>query len=213
MRLIVFGAPGSGKGTQAKFLLEKYGIPQIATGDILRTAIHKKTQIGIEAKRFIDAGELVPDFTIMGIIKDRLSCDDCNKGFILDGFPRTLSQALALEDLMKDMGIAINKVISLDVPDNLIIERITGRRICSSCSASFHVAFNIPRLENVCDYCQNELITREDDNIQTIKSRLNTYHKQTTPLIDFYAKKNILFQLNGNRDIVAIRQSILEELA
>ena len=160
MNLMLFGAPGAGKGTQAKFLIEKYNIPQISTGDILRAAIVDKTDMGMEAKKFMDAGQLVPDSTIIGIIKDRLAESDCKDGFILDGFPRTLAQAEALNELMKNMGISLDKVISLNVPDELIVGRITGRRVCSKCGASFHVEFNPSKKENECDYCGSELIRR-----------------------------------------------------
>ncbi len=201
MNLMVFGAPGAGKGTQAKFLIEKYDIPQISTGDILRAAIADKTDMGMEAKNFMDAGKLVPDSTIIGIIKDRLAQDDCKKGFILDGFPRTLGQAEALSDLMSKMNISLDKVISLNVPDELIVGRITGRRVCSSCGASFHVDFNPSKKEDVCDYCDGELIIRKDDNAETVKSRLGAYHDQTAPLIDFYTKIGVMVELDGTKDV------------
>ncbi len=201
MNLMVFGAPGAGKGTQAKFLIEKYDIPQISTGDILRAAIADKTDMGMEAKNFMDAGKLVPDSTIIGIIKDRLAQDDCKKGFILDGFPRTLGQAEALSDLMSKMNISLDKVISLNVPDELIVGRITGRRVCSSCGASFHVDFNPSKKEDVCDYCDGELIIRKDDNAETVKSRLGAYHDQTAPLIDFYTKMGVMVELDGTKDV------------
>lgn len=201
MNLMVFGAPGAGKGTQAKFLIEKYDIPQISTGDILRAAIADKTDMGMEAKKFMDAGQLVPDSTIIGIIKDRLAEDDCKKGFILDGFPRTLPQAEALNDLMKDMNISLDKVISLNVPDELIVGRITGRRVCPDCGASFHVDFNPSKEEGKCDYCGGELIIRKDDNAETVKSRLGAYHEQTAPLIAFYTDMGVMVELDGTKDV------------
>lgn len=201
MNLMVFGAPGAGKGTQAKYLIEKYDIPQISTGDILRAAIADKTDMGMEAKNFMDDGKLVPDSTIIGIIKDRLAQDDCKKGFILDGFPRTLAQAEALSELMDNMKISLDKVISLNVPDELIVGRITGRRVCSDCGASFHVEFNPSKEENVCDYCSKELIIRKDDNAETVKNRLGAYHDQTAPLIDFYTKMNVIIELDGTKDV------------
>ncbi len=201
MNLMVFGAPGAGKGTQAKFLIEKYDIPQISTGDILRAAIADKTNMGMEAKKFMDAGQLVPDSTIIGIIKDRLAEDDCKKGFILDGFPRTLPQAEALNDLMKDMNISLDKVISLNVPDELIVGRITGRRVCPDCGASFHVDFNPSKEEGKCDYCGGELIIRKDDNAETVKSRLGAYHEQTAPLIAFYTNMGVMVELDGTKDV------------
>jgi len=212
MNLMVFGAPGAGKGTQAKFLIEKYGIPQISTGDILRAAIADKTDMGMEAKNYMDAGGLVPDSTIIGIIKDRLAQDDCKKGFILDGFPRTLGQAEALEELMAKMNISLDKVISLNVPDELIVGRITGRRVCVSCGASFHVEFNPSKKENVCDYCDGELIIRKDDNAETVKSRLSAYHDQTAPLIDFYTKMGVMIELDGTKDVSEVTADMFGSL-
>ena len=213
MNLMLFGAPGAGKGTQAKFLIEKYDIPQISTGDILRAAIADKTHMGMEAKKFMDEGKLVPDSTIIGIIKDRLAQDDCKKGFILDGFPRTLAQAQALKELMANMGISLDKVISLNVPDELIVGRITGRRVCGSCGASFHVEFNPPKEENKCDYCGGELTTRKDDNAQTVKSRLESYHAQTAPLIDFYKSMDVLVELDGTKDVPEVTKDMIDSLS
>ncbi|MGM0518431.1 MAG: adenylate kinase [Campylobacterota bacterium] len=213
MNLMLFGAPGAGKGTQAKFLIEKYGIPQISTGDILRAAIAKKTDMGMEAKKFMDEGKLVPDSTIIGIIKDRLAQDDCKKGFILDGFPRTLAQAEALKELMANMGISLDKVISLNVPDELIVGRITGRRVCASCGASFHVEFNPSKEEGKCDYCGGELITRKDDNAQTVKSRLESYHEQTAPLIDFYTDMGVFVELDGTKDVKDVTSDMIKALS
>lgn len=212
MNLMVFGAPGAGKGTQAKFLIEKYGIPQISTGDILRAAISEKTDMGMEAKKFMDEGKLVPDSTIIGIIKDRLAQDDCKAGFILDGFPRTLPQAEALQALMEDMSISLDKVISLNVPDDLIVGRITGRRVCSKCGASFHVEFNPSKKENICDYCGGDLIIRKDDNADTVKSRLSAYHDQTAPLIDFYTKMGVIVELDGTKDVSEVTKDMMDSL-
>lgn len=213
MNLMLFGAPGAGKGTQAKFLIEKYNIPQISTGDILRAAIVDKTDMGMEAKNFMDAGKLVPDSTIIGIIKDRLAQADCKDGFILDGFPRTLGQAEALTQLMETMKISLDKVISLNVPDELIVGRITGRRVCASCGASFHVEFNPSKKEAVCDYCEGELTIRKDDNEETVKSRLASYHEQTTPLIDFYTKMGVFIQLDGTKDVADVTSDMIKALA
>ena len=204
MNLMLFGAPGAGKGTQAKFLIEKYDIPQISTGDILRAAIADKTEMGMQAKKFMDDGQLVPDTTIIGIIKDRLAEDDCKKGFILDGFPRTLPQAEALNALMKDMGIALDKVISLNVPDELIVGRVTGRRVCAACGASFHVEFNPSKEDGKCDYCGGELMTRKDDNAETVKSRLGAYHEQTAPLISYYTDMGVMVELDGTKDVTEV---------
>ncbi|WP_300341722.1 MULTISPECIES: adenylate kinase [unclassified Fusobacterium] len=208
MNIMLFGAPGAGKGTQAKFLIEKYGIPQISTGDILRAAIKEGTAMGLEAKKFMDEGKLVPDSTIIGIIKDRLSQEDCKKGFILDGFPRTLAQAEALEVLMKEMGIALDKVISLNVPDELIVGRVTGRKVCPACGASFHVEFNPSKVAGKCDYCGGELITRKDDNAETVTKRLGEYHSQTAPLFDFYQSRNLLVEIDGTKEVDAITKEI-----
>ncbi len=213
MNLMLFGAPGAGKGTQAKFLIEKYNIPQISTGDILRAAIVDKTDMGMEAKKFMDEGKLVPDSTIIGIIKDRLAEADCKDGFILDGFPRTLAQAEALNELMKNMGISLDKVISLNVPDELIVGRITGRRVCAKCGASFHVEFNPSKKEDECDYCGGELIIRKDDNAETVISRLDAYHTQTSPLIDFYTKMGVFMELDGTKDVSEVTTDMLNALA
>ncbi|UTJ07767.1 adenylate kinase [Arcobacter roscoffensis] len=196
MNLMLFGAPGAGKGTQAKFLIEKYDIPQISTGDILRAAIADKTEMGMEAKKFMDEGQLVPDSTIIGIIKDRLAEDDCKKGFILDGFPRTLPQAEALNALMNDMGIALDKVISLNVPDELIVERITGRRTSKVTGKIYHMKFNPPTDEK-----EEDLIQRADDTEETVTKRLSAYHDQTAPLIDFYTNMGVIVELDGTKDV------------
>lgn len=212
MNIMLFGAPGAGKGTQAKFLIEKYGTPQISTGDILRAAIKEGTPMGMEAKKYMDEGKLVPDSTIIGIIKDRLSQEDCKKGFILDGFPRTLAQAEALEALMQEMGIKLDKVISLNVPDELIVGRVTGRKVCPVCGASFHVEFNPPKVEGKCDYCGSDLITRKDDNAETVTKRLAEYHSQTAPLFDFYKSRNLLVDIDGTKEVKAITEEIFSIL-
>lgn len=212
MNIMLFGAPGAGKGTQAKFLIEKYGIPQISTGDILRAAIKEGTAMGLEAKKFMDDGKLVPDSTIIGIIKDRLSEDDCKKGFILDGFPRTLAQAEALEVLMKEMNIKLDKVISLNVPDELILGRIVGRKVCPVCGASFHIEFNPPKVEGKCDLCGADLITRKDDNAETVTKRLTEYHSQTAPLFDFYQSRGVLVDIDGTKKMEDITKEIFDIL-
>ena len=212
MNLMVFGAPGAGKGTQAKYLVQKYGIPQISTGDMLRVAIVDKTAMGLEAKKFMDAGELVPDSTIIGIIKDRLDKDDCENGFVLDGFPRTLAQAEALEDLMKKSGKKLDKVLSFDVPDELIIQRIAGRRVCPKCGASYHIEFNSPKEEGICDACGSNLIIRKDDNADTVKNRLENYHNQTAPLIDFYKDMGVFAQIDGSQELNKVTKDMFEVL-
>ncbi len=212
MNIMLFGAPGAGKGTQAKYLIEKYNIPQISTGDILREAIKSGTTMGMEAKKYMDEGKLVPDSTIIGIIRDRLGKEDCKTGFILDGFPRTLAQAEALEELMKDMKISLDKVISLNVPDELILGRITGRRVSPKCGASFHIKFNPPKVEGVCDYCGDDLITRKDDTAETVVNRLEAYHAQTAPLFDFYTKKGIMKEVDGTKDVSEVKEEIFKIL-
>lgn len=208
MNIMLFGAPGAGKGTQAKFLIEKYGIPQISTGDILRAAIKEGTPMGLEAKKVMDEGKLVSDAIIVGIIKDRLAQEDCKKGFILDGFPRTIAQAEALESLMNEMGIKLDKVISLNVPDKLIVGRVTGRQVCSACGASYHIKFNPSRVAGKCNYCNGDLMTRKDDNEETVTKRLKEYHTQTAPLFDFYKKRELLVEIDGTKDVDAITQEI-----
>lgn len=212
MNIMLFGAPGAGKGTQAKYIIEKYGIPQISTGDILRAAVKEGTPMGLEAKACMEAGKLVSDEIIIGIIKDRLAKEDCKKGFILDGFPRTIAQAEALEVLMKEMGIKLDKVISLNVPDELIVGRVTGRKVCPACGASFHVEFNPPKVEGKCDLCGADLITRKDDNAETVTKRLGEYHSQTAPLFDFYQERGVLVDIDGTKSVEAITQEIFNIL-
>lgn len=212
MNIMLFGAPGAGKGTQAKYIIEKYGIPQISTGDILRAAVKEGTPMGLEAKACMEAGKLVSDEIIIGIIKDRLAKEDCKKGFILDGFPRTIAQAEALEVLMKEMGIKLDKVISLNVPDELIVGRVVGRRVCKECGGSFHVEFNPSKAEGVCDFCGGELIQRKDDSAETVGKRLQEYHSQTAPLFDFYMERGILADIDGTKEIDEITKEIFNIL-
>ncbi|MGL4402743.1 MAG: adenylate kinase [Fusobacteriaceae bacterium] len=212
MNIMLFGAPGAGKGTQAKPVMDRYGIPQISTGDILRAAIKSGTAMGLEAKKFMDEGKLVPDTTIIGIIKDRIAEADCKKGFILDGFPRTIPQAEALEAIMKELGIKLDKVISLNVPDSAIVERITGRKNCPACGASFHVKFNPPKVEGVCDYCGGELITRKDDTEETVVTRLKSYHEQTAPLFHFYKERGVMAEVDGMKPLDEVTAEIFKIL-
>ncbi len=209
MNLMLLGAPGAGKGTQAKFLIEKFGIPQISTGDILRAAVKEGTPMGVKAKECMESGALVSDDIIVGIIEDRLAKEDCQKGFILDGFPRTIPQAESLEVVLAKMGKKLEKVISLTVPDSDLIERLTGRRVCTACGASFHISFNKSKAEGKCDYCGAELVQRKDDNIETVSNRLEVYKSQTAPLIDFYKNKGVYFELNGAQDIDKINGDII----
>ncbi|MFK4786080.1 adenylate kinase [Fusobacterium sp. MFO224] len=212
MNIMLFGAPGAGKGTQAKYIIEKYGIPQISTGDMLRAAVNAGTPMGLEAKACMESGKLVSDDIIVGIIKDRLSMEDCKKGFILDGFPRTLAQAEALEKLMIEMNISLDKVISLNVPDELIVGRVVGRRVCKSCGGSFHVEFNPPKKEGICDFCGQPLVQRKDDNADTVAKRLAEYHAQTAPLFDFYKEKGVMEEIDGTKNIKEITEDIFKIL-
>lgn len=212
MNIMLLGAPGAGKGTQAKVLIEKYGIPQISTGDILRGAIKAGTDLGKEAKSFMDNGNLVPDVVIVGMIKERLSESDCKNGFILDGFPRTLDQADSLEVVLKELGKKLDGVIALVVETKELIARLTGRRVCSTCGASFHVEFNKPKVDGVCDYDGGELIIRKDDNLETVKNRLEVYETQTAPLITYYKNKGKYIEVNGAKEIDEITTDIVVAL-
>ena len=197
MKLIFLGAPGAGKGTQADNVQLKLGIPAISTGNILKEAVRNQTPLGLQAKGFMDAGQLVPDELIIGIIKERLSRADCEKGFILDGVPRTVAQAEALDA----MGVVIDRVVNIEVPDETIILRMAGRRVCPSCGASFHLDFKPPAVEGICDKCGAGLIQRSDDHPDTVKERLKVYHAQTQPLEDYYAKKGILKMVVGQQEL------------
>lgn len=196
MNLILMGAPGAGKGTQSANISEKYHIPAIATGDILRAAMKEGTELGKAAKSYIDAGKLVPDSVVIGIIKEYLASDICKNGFILDGFPRSIPQAEALDE----MGIKIDVVLSIEVADDKIIERMSGRRVCS-CGASYHVVYNPPKKEDVCDKCGAALYIRADDAAETVKKRLDTFHAQTEPLKEYYAQKGILATVEGQEEV------------
>ena len=208
MKLILLGAPGAGKGTQAEFICGKLSIPTISTGNIIRAALKAGTEMGLKAKEFIDNGQLVPDDVVIGIIKERLSEDDCQNGFILDGFPRTIPQAEALDE----MGIEIDKVIDIEVPDEKIVARMSGRRVCPKCGNSYHLIYKQPAKENTCDACGEELVLRKDDHPDTVKERLNVYHDQTEPLKDFYAKKNKLFIVEGQEEVADTSALVLKAL-
>jgi adenylate kinase len=199
MNIILLGGPGAGKGTQAKKLIDKYQIPQISTGDILRAAVKEGTEMGKKAKEFMDAGQLVPDEVVIGIIKDRLKEPDCQKGFILDGFPRTVPQAEALEKVLSDMSKKIDHVVSIDVDEEELVTRLTGRRTCkdAACGQMYHVKFTPPKKEGVCDKCGGELYQRDDDNETTVRSRLATYNQATKPLIDHYKAKGLIRPIPG----------------
>ena len=197
MNLILLGAPGAGKGTQAEKICEHYNIPAISTGNIIRAALKNGTEMGLKAKSYMDAGQLVPDEGVIGIIKDRLAEDDCKGGFILDGFPRTIPQAQALED----MGINIDKVVDIEVPDETITARLSGRRVCAKCGNSYHMIYKFPKVEGVCDACGGELVQRKDDAPETVKARLVEYHEMTEPLKDFYGKLGKLKIVEGQEEV------------
>ena len=208
MKLILLGAPGAGKGTQSEILSRKFSIPTISTGAMLRAAMKAGTPVGLRAKEYVDNGRLVPDDVIVGIVKERLAKDDCANGCILDGMPRTIPQAIALEE----HGIEIDCAISIEIEDETIIERMSGRRTCHDCGASFHVVNNPPKTEGVCDFCGGELTIRKDDAPETVKSRLATYHSETEPLKDFYAQRGKLKSVANQPSIEAVTASIIEAL-
>ena len=204
MNIILLGPPGAGKGTQAKRLIDKYGIPQISTGDMLRAALKEGTPLGLEAKKYMDKGALVPDSVVIGLVKERIQQNDCAKGYMLDGFPRNVSQAEALDTMLDDLGQKIDDVICIEVPNDELVGRLTGRRTCRNCGAGYHVMFDPPKKEGVCDKCQGELYQRDDDNEATVKSRLQVYANQTEPLIDYYQKQGKLRPINGVGDMEVI---------
>ena len=197
MKIIMLGAPGAGKGTQAKMIASKYEIPHISTGDIFRANIKNGTELGKKAKEYMDQGLLVPDELTCDLVVDRIAQDDCAKGFILDGFPRTIPQAEALEKALKKMNTCIDFAINVDVPDENIITRMGGRRACVGCGATYHLVFNAPKKEGICDVCGEKLILRSDDEPATVGKRLSVYHEQTQPLIDFYSERNVLKTVDG----------------
>lgn len=212
MRLVLLGAPGAGKGTQAKMLIEKYGISQISTGDILRKAVADGTTLGKEAKSYMDRGELVPDRVVLGMVEERLKQDDCKKGYILDGFPRNVAQAEALDELLNDLGMSLDTALSVDVPFDDLMKRLTGRRTCKACGQMYNIYFNHPKKEGICDRCGGELFQRDDDKEETIKKRLEVYNSQTSPLIEYYKRKGILKSVNGIGDINEIFNNICRVL-
>lgn len=208
MKLILLGAPGAGKGTQSANISEKYGIPAISTGDILRAAIKEGTKLGLEAKSYMDAGKLVPDEVVIGLIREKMASDACKNGFILDGFPRSIPQAEALDA----MGIQMDVVLSLEVADEKIVERMSGRRVCA-CGASYHVAYLPPKTEGICDKCGAELYIRDDDAEATVRKRLDTFHAQTEPLKEYYGAKGILVSVEGREQVEDTSAAVLEALA
>jgi adenylate kinase len=212
MNLILLGPPGAGKGTQAKMLIEEFDIPQISTGDILRAAVKDGTPMGVRAKSLMDAGALVPDEVVVGIVRERLQKDDCVKGFILDGFPRTVPQADALGVSLRELGKEIDSVVSLKVDTEALVARLTGRRTCRQCGQGFHVTFDPPRKAGSCDNCGGELYQRDDDQESTIRNRLQVYLDQTSPLVAYYERDGLVAAIDGMQDIEVVRKDILAAL-
>lgn len=212
MYILLMGPPGAGKGTQSPLLVEKYGIPAISTGDMFRAAVKEETPLGVKAKTFMDAGQLVPDDVTIGIVRERLQKDDTKKGFILDGFPRTIEQAVALDVALKEMGIESVHVIDITMDHELLVSRITGRRICRECGATYHLQNIPPKVEGVCDKCGGELYQRADDSEATVRNRLDVYAKQTKPLVDYYKNRGFYQQIDGNQDVGKVYQDIISSL-
>ena len=212
MHILLMGPPGAGKGTQAANLVKEFTISHISTGDMFRAAIKAGTEIGKQAKACIDAGNLVPDEITIGIVRERLSQDDCKKGFILDGFPRTVEQADALTEILSDLGLKLKSVLDVNVPSADLVERAVGRRICKSCGATYHIKFNPSKVEGVCDECGGELFQRPDDTEETMKNRLSVYDAQTKPLIDYYTKAGLYVEVDGRQEIGKVFADIVDIL-
>lgn len=209
MKIIMLGAPGAGKGTQAKKIAEKYGIPHISTGDIFRANIKNQTELGRKAKEYMDQGMLVPDELTLELIMDRFTKEDCQNGYVLDGFPRTIPQAEALTQALADQQDAVDYAINVDVPDEAIVSRMSGRRACLSCGGTYHIKFNPTRVEGICDVCGGELVLRNDDKPETVQKRLDVYHEQTQPLIEYYQTQNILKEVDGTLPMEEVFQAII----
>ena len=212
MKIIMLGAPGAGKGTQAKMIAEKYQIPHVSTGDIFRANIKNGTELGMEAKKYMDQGQLVPDELTVKILLDRVAQDDCANGYVLDGFPRTIPQAEVLDEALFMLGEQIDYAINVDVPDENIVRRMSGRRACVSCGATYHIEHIPPKKEGICDTCGQELILRDDDKPETVQNRLKVYHDQTQPLIDFYTEKGVLKSVDGTQDMKDVFAAIVSIL-
>lgn len=209
MKIIMLGAPGAGKGTQAKKIADKYGIPHISTGDIFRANIKNNTELGKKAKEYMDQGLLVPDKLTLDLIMDRFKQADCENGYVLDGFPRTIPQAEALTNALKEAGETIDFAINVEVPDENIVTRMSGRRACINCGGTYHVVFNPTKIDGVCDTCGGELVLRDDDKPETVAKRLNVYHNQTKPLIDYYAELHVLREVDGTKDVSEVFADIV----
>ena len=212
MKIVMLGAPGAGKGTQDKKIAGKYGIHHVSTGDIFRANIKKGTKLGMQAKANMDAGNLVPDEITIVMLLDRIHPEDCEKGYVLDGFPRTIPQAESLTAALKERGESIDYAIDVDVPDENIIRRMSGRRACLSCGATYHIVYNAPKKEGVCDQCGEPLVLRDDDKPETVQNRLHVYNRQTQPLIDYYKKEGVLAQVDGTQDMEQVFQDIVKIL-
>jgi len=212
MRIIMLGAPGAGKGTQAKKITARYSIPHISTGDIFRANIKNGTELGKKAKTYMDQGLLVPDDLVVDLVVDRVNQEDCTNGYVLDGFPRTIPQAEALDKALTEMGQSIDYAINVEVPDENIVQRMSGRRACVNCGATYHIVYAPTKKENVCDTCEGELILRDDDKPETVQKRLNVYHEQTQPLIDYYTEQDKLVEVDGTIDIEKVFDAIVKIL-
>lgn len=213
MKIVMLGAPGAGKGTQAIKIADKYDIPHISTGDIFRANIKGGTELGQKAKSYIDKGELVPDEVTIGMLLDRIAQDDCKNGYVLDGFPRTIPQAESLTEALKSQGDQIDFALNIDVPDEAIIERMSGRRACPKCGATYHIVYAAPKTENICDKCGTELIIRSDDKPETVKDRLNVYHQQTEPLIAYYKNAGVLREVDGTQELPKVFEDVVAILS